>query len=46
MTDAFVVNPDDTRVMGRIRGRDVLTLQTCTPIPGFGKRLIVRAERV
>jgi sortase A len=46
VTDAFVVNPDDTWVMGRIRGRDMLTLQTCTPIPGFQKRLIVRAERV
>jgi len=46
VTDAFVVSPDDTWVMGRIRGRDMLTLQTCTPIPGFQKRLIVRAERV
>ena len=46
VTDAFVVNPDDTWVMGRIRGRDMLTLQTCTPIPGFERRLIVRAERV
>ncbi len=46
VTDAFVVNPDDAWVMGRIRGRDMLTLQTCTPIPGFQKRLIVRAERV
>ncbi|CAA9492454.1 MAG: peptidase C60, sortase A and B [uncultured Rubrobacteraceae bacterium] len=46
VTDAFVVSPGDTWVMGRIRGRDMLTLQTCTPIPGFQKRLIVRAERV
>jgi sortase A len=46
VTEAFVVSPDDTWVMGRIRGRDMLTLQTCTPIPGFQKRLIVRAERV
>ncbi len=46
VTESFVVNPDDTWVMGRIRGRDMLTLQTCTPIPGFQKRLIVRAERV
>jgi len=46
VSDAFVVDPDDTWVMGRIRGRDMLTLQTCTPIPGFGQRLIVRAERV
>ena len=46
VTESFVVSPDDTWVMGRIRGRDMLTLQTCTPIPGFQKRLIVRAERV
>ena len=46
VSDAFVVNPDDTWVMGRIKGRDMLTLQTCTPVPGFQKRLIVRAERV
>jgi len=44
--DAFVVDPDDTWVMGRVRGRDLLTLQTCTPIPTFEKRLIVRAERI
>jgi sortase A len=46
VTETFVVSPDDTWVMGRVRGRDMLTLQTCTPIPGFQKRLIVRAERV
>jgi sortase A len=45
VTESFVVGPDDTWVMGRVRGRDMLTLQTCTPIPGFQKRLIVRAER-
>ncbi|HEV8045003.1 MAG TPA: sortase [Rubrobacter sp.] len=44
--DTLIVNPDDTWVMGRVRGRDLLTLQTCTPIPSFDKRLIVRAERV
>ena len=46
VTESFVVGPDDTWVMGRVRGRDMLPLQTCTPIPGFQKRLIVRAERV
>ena len=46
VTESFVVGPDDTWVMGRVRGRDMLTLQTCTPIPGFQKRLIVRAERL
>ncbi len=44
--ESFVVDPDDTWVMGRVRGRDLLTLQTCTPIPSFDKRLIVRAERI
>ena len=46
VAEAFVVDPSEVWVMGRIRGRDMLTLQTCTPIPGFQKRLIVRAERV
>jgi sortase A len=40
------VNPDDVWVTGLFRGEDMVTLQTCTPIPGFEKRLIVRAERV
>ena len=44
--DAFVVDPAETWVMGRVRGRDLLTLQTCTPVPAFDKRLIIRAERV
>jgi sortase A len=44
--DSFLVNPDETWVTGRVRGRDLLTLQTCTPIPTFEKRLIVRAERI
>jgi sortase A len=44
--ESFIVGPSDTWVTGRVRGRDLLTLQTCTPIPSFHKRLIVRAERV
>jgi sortase A len=44
--ESFVVGPNDTWVTGRVRGRDLLTLQTCTPIPSFHKRLIVRAERI
>jgi LPXTG-site transpeptidase (sortase) family protein len=31
---------------GQVRGRDMVTLQTCTPYPTFEKRLIVRADRV
>jgi sortase A len=46
VSEKLVVNPDDVWVMGQIRGRDMLTLQTCTPIPTFEKRLIVRANRV
>lgn len=46
VTESFAVNPDDVWVTGLFRGEDMVTLQTCTPIPGFEKRLIVRAERV
>jgi sortase A len=42
----FIVGPKDNWVTGRVRDRDLLTLQTCTPIPTFQNRLIVRAERV
>jgi sortase A len=44
--ESFVVGAEDDWVTGRVRGRDLLTLQTCTPIPTFEKRLIVRAERI
>jgi sortase A len=44
--DTFTVGPEESWVTGRVRGRDLLTLQTCTPIPTFEHRLIVRAERV
>ena len=44
--ESFIVGPHDDWVTGRVRGRDLLTLQTCTPIPTFEKRLIVRAERM
>jgi sortase A len=43
--DSFAVWPDENWVTGRVRDRDLLTLQTCTPIPTFEKRLIIRAER-
>ena len=42
----FIVGPKDDWVTGRVRDRDLLTLQTCTPIPTFQNRLIVRAERI
>jgi sortase A len=44
--ESFSVRPDENWVTGRLRGCDLLTLQTCTPIPTFQNRLIVRAERV
>ena len=46
VSEIFVVEPNDSWVMGRVRDRDMVTLQTCTPIPSFEKRLIVRADRV
>jgi sortase A len=46
VTEVFVTEPEDSWVMGQVRGRDMVTLQTCTPIPSFSKRLIVRADRV
>lgn len=44
--ETFLADPTDAWVTGQVRGRDMLTLQTCTPIPTFEKRLIVRADRV
>ena len=46
VSDTFLVGPTDQWVTGQVRGRDMLTLQTCTPIPTFEKRLIVRATRL
>jgi sortase A len=46
VTEVFITDPTDVWVMGQVRGRDMVTLQTCTPYPTFEKRLIVRADRV
>ena len=46
VTDSLLVGPEDSWVKGVVPGRDMLSLQTCTPIPTFEKRLIVRADRV
>jgi sortase A len=46
VSEVFVVDPTDVWVMGQVRGRDMVTLQTCTPYPTFDNRLIVRADRV
>jgi sortase A len=45
VSEAFGATPDDSWVMGQVRGRDMLTLQTCIP-PTFEDRLLVRADRV
>ena len=46
VSETFLADPADSWVMGQVRGRDMVTLQTCTPYPTFQKRLIVRADRV
>jgi sortase A len=46
VSEVLVVDPTDSWVMGQVRGRDMVTLQTCTPYPTFQKRLIIRADRV
>jgi sortase A len=46
VSEVFITDPTDSWVMGQVRGRDMVTLQTCTPYPTFQKRLIVRADRV
>jgi sortase A len=40
----FVVGPSDTYVMGPVPGKNIVSLQTCTPIPTFEERLLVQAE--
>ncbi len=46
VSETFLADPTEAWVMGQVEGRDMVTLQTCTPIPTFEKRLIVRADRV
>jgi sortase A len=46
VSEVLITDPRAVWVMGQVRGRDMVTLQTCTPIPTFQKRLIVRADRV
>jgi sortase A len=45
VSEKFAAESDDKWAMGKVRDRDMLTLQTCIP-PDFGKRLLVRADRV
>ena len=46
VTEMFQVDPSDDWVMDTVVDRDIVTLQTCAPIPTFEKRLIVRADRI
>jgi len=46
VSEVLITDPTEVWVMGQVRGRDMVTLQTCTPYPTFEKRLIVRADRV
>jgi sortase A len=44
VSEAFGATPEDSWVMGQVRNRDMLTLQTCIP-PTFEERLVIRADR-
>jgi LPXTG-site transpeptidase (sortase) family protein len=46
VSESFLAEPTDAWVLGQVRGRDMVSLQTCTPLYTFQKRLIVRADRV
>jgi sortase A len=41
----FIVDPTDVFVTQPLKGRNILTLQTCT-LPDYSRRLIIQAERV
>jgi sortase A len=41
----FVVAPDEVSVTRPLKGRNIVSLQTCT-LPDYSKRLIVQAEKV
>ena len=45
VSETFKAEPEDSWVMGQVRDRDMVTLQTCTG-PNWERRLIVRADRV
>ena len=46
VSEVLITDPTEVWVMGQVRGRDMVTLQTCTPYPTFEKRLIASADRV
>jgi len=41
----FIVDPKDVFVTQPVKGKNIVTLQTCT-LPDYSRRLIVQAERV
>jgi sortase A len=41
----FIVDPTEVSVTRPLKGRNILTLQTCT-LPNYSRRLIIHAERV
>ena len=41
---SFVVGPSDTYVTFPTPGKNVVSLQTCTPVPTFEQRLVAQAE--
>ncbi|CAN5910656.1 hypothetical protein BH23ACT11_BH23ACT11_07390 [soil metagenome] len=41
----LVVSPSDLFVTKRVKGKNIITLQTCT-LPDYSQRLVVQAERV
>ena len=41
---SFVVGPSDYYVTEPTPGRNIVSLQTCTPVPTFEERLVVQAE--
>jgi sortase A len=41
----YVVDPTDLHVLRPLKGKNIVTLQTCT-LPDYSRRLIVQAERV
>ena len=45
VSEVFVVGPNDDWVVDPVRGRDMVTLQTCT-LPDLQRRIIVRADRM
>ncbi len=41
---SFVVGPSDYHVTEPTPGKNIVSLQTCTPVPTFEERLVVQAE--